>query len=63
MMTPADLKAARARLGLTQRALGERLGGYCDITICRWERGKRRTIPKAVIVLIEQMLKEHDAGA
>ena len=56
-MTPAELKTARARLGLSQRALGEALGGYHTVSVCRWERG-HRTIPLAVAVLIERMVKD-----
>lgn len=38
-MTPADLKVAREALGLTQRALAERLG-VPHTTVWRWETGK-----------------------
>lgn len=38
-MSPADLKAARAALGLTQRGLAERLA-VPQSTIWRWEAGK-----------------------
>ena len=37
-MTPADLRAARQTLGLTQRALAEALG-VPQATISRWETG------------------------
>lgn len=39
-MTPTDLKTAREALGLSQRALAERLGVSKD-TLNRWERGRQ----------------------
>lgn len=41
-MTPADLTAARKRLGLTQPQLGRALGlsdANADRTVRRWEQG------------------------
>lgn len=38
-MIPADLRSAREALGLTQKALAERLG-VSENTIWRWETGK-----------------------
>lgn len=38
-MTPAQLRAARERLGLTQRQLAEALPAHPN-TVARWERGE-----------------------
>lgn len=38
-MDPAELKALRARLGLTQRGLSE-IVGVSSNTVARWERGE-----------------------
>lgn len=38
-MTPAELRAAREALGLSQRALAERLG-VPQATVSRWETGQ-----------------------
>lgn len=44
MPTPAEVRAARQRLGLTQAELAARLG--VDVmTISRWERGARTPPP------------------
>lgn len=40
-MTPADLRNTRSLLGLSQRALAERLG-IPQATVSRWETGKHR---------------------
>lgn len=59
-MTPADLRAARLRLGLTQTAFGAAVGGYYQETVARWERegvGGRK-VPKAVAVLVGRMLAD-----
>lgn len=37
-MTPSELRAARASLGLSQRALAERIG-VARLTVIRWEAG------------------------
>jgi DNA-binding transcriptional regulator YiaG len=39
-VTPTDLKTVREAIGLTQRALAERLGVPKD-TLNRWERGRQ----------------------
>jgi len=39
-LQPDEVKAARAQLGLTQAAFGERLGVGKDV-VRDWERGKR----------------------
>lgn len=49
-MTPADFKAARRELGLSQNALAARMG-IADRTIRRWEKGTV-PIPGPVIVLM-----------
>jgi transcriptional regulator with XRE-family HTH domain len=43
-MTPADLTAARKRLGLSQTALADRLGVQ-RLAVGRWERGERAIPP------------------
>jgi transcriptional regulator with XRE-family HTH domain len=39
-MSPAELRAARQALGLTQKGLAERLGVSKD-TLNRWEKGRQ----------------------
>ena len=59
-MTPADIKAARQRLGLTQAGLAGRLrlsGANAADTVRSWEAG-RRPISGPAQVAIEMMLKE-----
>ncbi len=53
-MTPADLRAARKRLGLTQNGLAEalRMGKWGWQTISKWER-EGSTVPGPVQVAIE----------
>lgn len=60
-MTPADFRAARLRLGLSQTAMGKALGGYDVMTVCRWEIGKHR-VPAAVAVLIGRMTADFAAA-
>ncbi len=57
-MTPADLRTARKRLGLTQNGLAEalRMGKWGWQTISKWERNGS-TIPGPVQVAIEGMLE------
>ena len=50
-MTPADLKAARKALGLSQRGLAEAIG-VSKPSIARWEGG-RRAIPLTIALAIE----------
>lgn len=60
-MTPADLRAARKQLGLTQKGLAERLrmGTHAWQTISKWESDDNtRGVPGPVQVAIEYMLKE-----
>lgn len=40
-MTPADLRAARYLLGLSQRVLAKELG-VAQATLSRWETGKHK---------------------
>lgn len=52
-MTPAEVKAARLALGLTQRKLGDVIG-YREqdaSTIRRWETGAREITPIAALLL------------
>lgn len=53
-MTPAELRAAREALGLTQPELGERLGVHWT-TVSRWENG-RSAISGAVALAVKGML-------
>jgi DNA-binding transcriptional regulator YiaG len=57
-MTPADLRAARKRLGLTQHGLAEalRMGKHGWQSVSRWEQDGN-TIPGPVQVAVEAMLK------
>jgi len=57
-MTPADLLAARKRLGLTQGQLAQalRLQPPGDRTVRFWEKGER-AIPGPVVVAVEMMLE------
>jgi len=56
-MTPADFRAARKALGLTQHGLAEalRMGKHGWQTISRWERDGG-TVPGAAQVAVELML-------
>ena len=49
-MTPADLRARRAALGLSQRALADRLG-VTQGTLSRWEAGERVIEHAAMLTL------------
>jgi len=55
-MTPEELKALRARLGLTQQELAEKVG-VARNTINRWEMGIR-SIPEPVVRLMDYLTKE-----
>ena len=57
-MTPAEFRAARLALGLTQTEMGQRLGGerpYALRTVQSWESGERG-IPPAVAALVKHFL-------
>jgi transcriptional regulator with XRE-family HTH domain len=55
-MTPEELKALRASLGLTQDELAEKVG-VARNTINRWEMGIR-SIPEPVARLMNYLTKE-----
>ena len=61
-MTPADLRTARKRLGLTQKGLAEalRMGTHGWQTISKWERDGSM-IPGPVQVAVESLLREANA--
>lgn len=65
-MTPADLRRARKRLGLTQKGLAEalRMGTHGWQTISAWESDSNtRGVPGPAQVAIEALLKEvREAG-
>lgn len=61
-MTPADLRAAREKLGLSQAKLGALIpsnkGGYTDgRTVRRWENGES-AIPLHVAARLAEILEE-----
>lgn len=58
-VTPADLKAARSALGLTQHAMARelRMGKSGWQSVNAWEKG-HRPIPGPVQVAVEAMIKE-----
>lgn len=60
-MTPADIKSARQRLGLTQQGLAEalRLGPNGERTIRRWEQGDVPVTGPASLA-IELLLNFHE---
>ncbi|MDE3114178.1 MAG: helix-turn-helix domain-containing protein [Pseudomonadota bacterium] len=55
-MTPADLKAARKELGLSQAEFARVVGVASDRTVRKWEDAER-DIPGPVIVLVGLMLE------
>jgi transcriptional regulator with XRE-family HTH domain len=58
-VTPAELRAARKQLGLTQKGLAERLrmGAHAWQTISKWESDDNtRGVPGPVAVAIECLL-------
>lgn len=55
-MTPADFKAARQRLGLSQNALARALRVADGRTVRRWEAGQR-DIPGPAMVAVAYMLR------
>lgn len=62
-MTPADLTAARKRLGLSQAGLSQalRMGKHGGRTVRRWELGEIE-VPGPVAVAVELMLREKAQG-
>lgn len=59
-VSPADLRDARKRLGLTQKGLAEalRMGRNGWQSVSRWEHDGN-TIPGPVQVAVEALLKSH----
>jgi DNA-binding transcriptional regulator YiaG len=55
-MSPVQLKARRAEMGLTQAALAEQLGVTWN-TVARWETGQRR-IPELAVRLLACLGRE-----
>lgn len=57
-MTPANLRTARKRLGLTQHGLAEalRMGRWGFQSVAKWEKGEI-PIPGPVAVAVELMLE------
>jgi DNA-binding transcriptional regulator YiaG len=55
-MDADDLKAARARLGLTQAQLAAELGVHA-MTVSKWETGQRG-IPEPVARLVQRLVTE-----
>ena len=60
-MTPADLKAARERLGMSQAQLAAalRMGKHGGRTVRRWELGEVE-VPGPVAVAVELMLERDE---
>lgn len=54
-MTPAQLRAARAAIGLSQAELAERLG-VSHRQLGRWERGQW-PVPPAIALAVEALLQ------
>lgn len=52
-MTAEELKAIRAKQGLSQRAFAEVLG-LSNVEIARWETGKR-PIPRWLVLLLRNL--------
>lgn len=50
-MSPADIKATRVRLGLTQELMAEALG-VAKLTMSQYETGFRKPGPTALILLM-----------
>lgn len=63
-MSPADLRTARKRLGLTQKGLASalRMGAHGWQSISKWERDGS-TIPGPVQVAVESLLASVDTHA
>lgn len=59
-MTPAELRAARRALGLTQVALAARLG-VPQATIWRWETGKHGIDHPEILRLALERLRDEAA--
>lgn len=60
-MTPAELRSARKRLGLTQKGLAEalRMGRHGWQSVSKWESDRNTGgVPGPVSVAIELMLRD-----
>jgi DNA-binding transcriptional regulator YiaG len=55
-MDADEMKAARARLGLTQAQLATELGVHA-MTVSKWETGQR-SIPEPVARLVQRLVAE-----
>jgi len=55
-MSPSEFKAARHALGLSAQGMAKRLGIASGRTIRRWEAGKNR-IPPTAIMVVKEMLR------
>ena len=55
-MTGDEVRAARKKLGLTQRAFAERVGVVTN-TVARWERGEM-TVGSTAIILIRLLAQQ-----
>lgn len=55
-MTPAELRAIRRQLGLTQTELAERIGVHLR-SVQKWE-GSEREISRPVAMLIEAIFRQ-----
>jgi DNA-binding transcriptional regulator YiaG len=60
-MSPSELKAVRARMGVTQVALAELLGVTWS-TVARWETGQRR-IPELAVRFLACLGRERQRRA
>lgn len=60
-MTPADLRAARKRLGLTQKGLAGalRMGTHGWQSVSKWENDAS-TVPGPVSVAVQLMLERQE---
>ena len=59
-MTPAEFRAVRERLGLTQVALAEALG-ITATSVARKERGEQEIVERDVLALRALAVKAHKA--
>lgn len=46
-MDGSEVRDARSELGMTQAEFGVALG-VARVTVCRWEKGKRKVVPRTV---------------
>jgi DNA-binding transcriptional regulator YiaG len=55
-MQPADIKAIREKLGLSQREIAERIGAT-KTSWYKWEKGRSKPHP-LFVALIEKLIKK-----